>query len=102
MVPSVGFHEADHHVGPPLGAPVRFTEHGVGLAHPGRATEIDAELATAFLAHYFLVNVVVVCAYQCSYPSRMAACQRRGQRRAKAGTGSRCRVRSADGGAWRG
>lgn len=42
--PAVGLHVADHHVGAPPGSPARLGEHGVGLSHPGRGAQVDAQL----------------------------------------------------------
>ena len=43
--PVVGLDEADDHVGAALRAPPALVEHGVGLAHARRRTEVDAQLS---------------------------------------------------------
>ena len=44
VLAAVGLHEPDHHVGAAFDAAVSLTEHGVGLAHPRRCSEVDPEL----------------------------------------------------------
>ena len=43
VLPAVGLHEADHHVGPAASAPVALGEHGVGLAHARGRAHVDAQ-----------------------------------------------------------
>ena len=45
--PAVGLDQPDDHVGAPVGAAVRLTEHGEGLADAGCGTQVDPQLSAA-------------------------------------------------------
>ncbi len=52
LAAAVGLDRGRNHIGTAAGAAVRFTEHRVGLADPGRGSEVDAQFpALAALLH---------------------------------------------------
>jgi hypothetical protein len=42
--PAVVLYQADHHIGAPVGTPVRLAEHGERLADAGRGAQVDPQL----------------------------------------------------------
>ena len=46
---AVGLDHRGHQVGAAFQPPMRFTEHGEGLPHPGRCSQIDAQFAAPLL-----------------------------------------------------